>query len=183
MAKTTAHEERETAVPATAAALVGLLNSRDFLGLGDRLDGPETAAEALRPFGRPDEPAPAARLDLVRALRGDLLGLVTAEDPEDRAGHWAAFTGRTTSIAFAQDFSAPGAVALRQVGGDPVAGAITRAVADLVAAGNWSRIRLCANHECREAFYDTSRSRNRRWHSYEVCGNKANVAAYRARHA
>jgi predicted RNA-binding Zn ribbon-like protein len=29
--------------------------------------------------------------------------------------------------------------------------------------------------------YDTTRSRTQRWHSYELCGNRANVAAFRAR--
>ncbi len=37
--------------------------------------------------------------------------------------------------------------------------------------------------ECDEVFYDTTRSRTRRWHSYESCGNRANVSAYRARTA
>ncbi|WIX80405.1 CGNR zinc finger domain-containing protein [Amycolatopsis carbonis] len=28
---------------------------------------------------------------------------------------------------------------------------------------------------------DTTRSHTRRWHSYELCGNRANVASHRAR--
>jgi predicted RNA-binding Zn ribbon-like protein len=72
-------------------------------------------------------------------------------------------------------------VQLRQVEGDPLVGKIALAVAELVAAGTWSRVRLCANHSCGGAFYDTSRSRTQRWQSYEICGNKSNVAAYRAR--
>lgn len=43
------------------------------------------------------------------------------------------------------------------------------------------RIRVCANDGCRAVFYDTTRSRTQRWHSYELCGNRANVAAFRAR--
>ncbi|MEO3748322.1 CGNR zinc finger domain-containing protein [Plantactinospora sp. B5E13] len=70
---------------------------------------------------------------------------------------------------------------LHQVTGDPVIGGITLAVAELVAAGTWSRIRTCANEQCQHVFYDTTRSRTQRWHSYEMGGNRANVAAYRAR--
>ncbi|MFC4034905.1 CGNR zinc finger domain-containing protein [Streptomyces polygonati] len=183
MVKTTTPAEREAAVPAGAVAVADLLNSRAYADLGDKLDSPGPAAAVLRPFGQEDGAAPsAARLDLVRAVRADLLDLVTAADPEDHAGKWSALSGRASSVTFRQEFAAPGRVRLRQVGGDLVVGGIVEAVAALVAAGDWSRMRLCANDECREAFYDTSRSRTRRWHSYEFCGNRTNVAAYRARH-
>jgi len=50
-------------------------------------------------------------------------------------------------MAFRQDFSAPGRVSLRQAAGDPVVGAITLAVAELVTAGTWPRLRICANDD------------------------------------
>ncbi|MYS18747.1 Conserved protein containing a Zn-ribbon-like motif, possibly RNA-binding [Streptomyces sp. DvalAA-14] len=181
MAKTTTPVAREAAVPAGAVAVVDLLNSRAHGSLGDKLDALESAAVVLRPFGQDDGAPSAARLDLVRAVRSDLLELVAAPDGEDRAGNWAALSGRAASVTFRQEFAAPGLVQLRQTGGDPVVGGIVGAVAALVAAGDWSRVRLCANDHCRGAFYDSSRSRTRRWHSYEFCGNRTNVAAYRAR--
>jgi predicted RNA-binding Zn ribbon-like protein len=184
MTSKTPAKERETVVPAVAAAVVDLLNSRPYVHFADKLESPESAAAVLRPLGLPpeDDAPAAARLDLVRAVRSDLMDLVAAADPEDHAGHWAALSGRVSSTTFRQDFTGPGEARLRQVAGDPVLGGIVQAVAALVAAGEWSRIRLCANDVCRVAFYDTSRSRTRRWHSYEVCGNRSNVAAYRARH-
>ncbi|MEO3773386.1 CGNR zinc finger domain-containing protein [Micromonospora sp. B9E7] len=42
-------------------------------------------------------------------------------------------------------------------------------------------MRICGNEMCSHVFYDTTRSRTQRWHSYERCGNRTNVAAYRAR--
>jgi predicted RNA-binding Zn ribbon-like protein len=173
----------EAAVPASAAALVDLLNSRAYAHLGDKLDTAELAAKILRPFGHQAGVPSQQRLDLVRAVRSDLLDLLDAHDPTDAAGNWAAFTGRIASITFQQDFAAPGEVGLRQVTGDPVVGRIAQDVAALITAGNWSRLRLCANDVCREVFYDVTRSRTRRWHSYEYCGNRTNVAAYRARNA
>lgn len=181
MATTRARTDREEAAPAVAAGIVDLLNSRAFTGVADKLDCPESAAEVLRPFGQEDGLPSPQRIDLVRAVRSDLSDLVGAHDPADAAGDWAAFSGRASSITFQQDFSRPGQVELRQVTGDPVVGRITQAVAALVTAGAWSRLRFCANDECAAAFYDTTRSRTRRWHSYEYCGNRANVAAYRAR--
>ena len=74
-----------------------------------------------------------------------------------------------------------GTVELRQATGDPELGRVAAQIAELVRSGRWSRLKLCANTKCGAAFYDTSRSRTRRWHSFEVCGNRHNVAAYRAR--
>jgi predicted RNA-binding Zn ribbon-like protein len=179
MAETTKVAAQE--VPVTATAIVDLLNSRAYTIHADKLDNAGSVGEILRPFGQRDEDASPRRLELVRAMREDLMRLVVAQDPADDAQNWAAFTGRTSAAAFRQDFSTPGEVRLRQVAGDPVIGAITLAVAELVTTDRWSRLRMCANDECRAVFYDTTRSRTRRWHSYEVCGNRTNVAAYRAR--
>ncbi|MFF4955535.1 CGNR zinc finger domain-containing protein [Streptomyces sp. NPDC001222] len=54
-------------------------------------------------------------------------------------------------------------------------------MAELMADGTWSRIRVCDNEGCRHVFYDTTRSRTQRWHSYATCGNRTNVASYGAR--
>ncbi|MCG5472494.1 CGNR zinc finger domain-containing protein [Micromonospora sp. LAH09] len=182
MATSTARTGDDGSVPARAAAVVDLLNSRFYAFSPDKLDTAQEAAAVLLPFGQEGVPSPQ-RLDLVRAVRADLLDVVDPADRTDSAGHWAALAGRTASITFRQDFSAPGHAELRQVTGDPVVGEIVRSVAALVTEGNWSRLRLCANEDCRVVFYDTSRNRSRRWHSYEFCGNRANVAAYRARSA
>lgn len=184
MARQTAGgSERGTPVPPAAVTLVDFLNSRPYAGMADKLDDPVSAARVLRPFGQENGEPPAQRLELARAVREDLIGLIGADDPADAAADWAAYSGRTSSITFQQDFSTPGQVVLRQVTGDHVVGGITQSVAALIGEGNWSRLHLCANEICREVFYDTTRNRSRRWHSYEFCGNRANVAAYRARAA
>ncbi|MFD7438769.1 CGNR zinc finger domain-containing protein [Streptomyces sp. NPDC059861] len=172
-------------VPAVAEAVVNLLNSRSHRTahpLPDVLGTPRTAGAVLRPFGQPgaDPPSPE-RVAEVRALREILLRLVTAQDAAEAADGWADLTDRAASVTLRQDFSAPGTVRMRQVAGDPVVGGITLAVAELVEDGTWPRIRVCANERCGDAFYDTTRSRTQRWHSYEICGNRNNVAAYRAR--
>jgi predicted RNA-binding Zn ribbon-like protein len=181
-------EGQDTArsIPATAAAIVDLLNSRAHgvtPALPDTLESPQTAGRILRPFGQPEgqQPTPSLIAE-VRDLRAALLDIVTASEPEETAAGWAQITRWSSSITLRQVFAAPGEVALQQIGGDPVIGGITVAVAELVADGTWRRIRACANETCAHAFYDTTRSRTQRWHSYEVCGNRNNVAAYRARH-
>jgi predicted RNA-binding Zn ribbon-like protein len=168
----------EAPVPASAAAIVELLNSRACAFHPDLLETPDTAAELLRAFGHERAEVSPERLSLAHTLRADLASLVAAQNP---AGQWTEFTGHTSELTFSQHFSAPGEVRLRQVAGDTVAGGIALAVAELVDAGTWSRLRVCANDHCGDVFYDTTRSRTRRWHSYEICGNRTNVAAYRAR--
>lgn len=170
-----------TALSGNAAAVVSLLNSRAHARIRDKLDVPESAAIVLRPFGEQHGTPSVVRLEFVRAIRNDLLDLVAANDAEAATRAWASFSGRVASITFQQDFSSPGEVLLHQITGDPVVGRITQAVGTLIAEGNWSRLRSCANGECQEIFYDTTRSRTRRWHSYETCGNRTNVAAYRSR--
>lgn len=172
-------------IPESANAIMGLLNSRPHAHYPDTLADPGTdaAAAVLRPFGQTEDAAPAQLLEQVRGLRDDLLAVLDAEGDEEARRAWSDFTARTSTAVFQQDFGEPGQVRLRQALGEPVVGRIALDVAELVAAGAWSRIRSCANDACRSVFYDVTRSRTQRWHSYELCGNRANVAAYRSRAA
>lgn len=52
---------------------------------------------------------------------------------------------------------------------------------DLLAFGERSRMKLCANPECRWVFYDETRNRSRRWCISAECGNVSKVRAFRAR--
>ncbi|WP_068402022.1 CGNR zinc finger domain-containing protein [Kribbia dieselivorans] len=54
------------------------------------------------------------------------------------------------------------------------------ALVDVVRAGELSRLRICAGEDCDNVVVDLSRNRSRRFCDHG-CGNKANVAAYRAR--
>jgi predicted RNA-binding Zn ribbon-like protein len=172
-------------IPTTAAAVVDLLNSRPHSAIHkfpDALQTPETASLLLRPFDQPATEAPSAeRIAEIRALRTILLDIVSAPDGTGAAPGWTQLAEHASSITLRQDFSAPGKVRLQQVGGDPVVGGITLAVGQLITDGTWPRIRACANERCGRVFYDATRSRTQRWHSYETCGNRSNVAAYRAR--
>ncbi len=43
------------------------------------------------------------------------------------------------------------------------------------------RLRVCAANGCSKVFVDTSRNRSRRYCNPDICGNRTNVAAFRAR--
>ena len=56
------------------------------------------------------------------------------------------------------------------------------AVVDVVRMGELARLRACASDTCADVLVDLSKNRSRRFCEHN-CGNRANVAAYRARRA
>ena len=56
------------------------------------------------------------------------------------------------------------------------------AVVDVVRSGELGRLRVCAADDCENVLVDLSKNRSRRFCDFG-CGNRANVAAYRARRA
>ncbi|WP_285777911.1 CGNR zinc finger domain-containing protein [Microtetraspora sp. NBRC 13810] len=183
MSRAPGSPEKAGRVPAAGEAVVELLNTRPHFHFGDRLDDPGHAVRVARFFAPGVTEVPAELLEEIRAVRTDLAAVVTAPDSARAERGWRDFTARTSDVLLRRDFTDPGEVRLRQVAGDPVVGGIALAVAELVTSGVWPRVRVCAFDLCSGAFYDTTRSRTQRWHSYEVCGNRSNVAAYRARRA
>ncbi len=56
------------------------------------------------------------------------------------------------------------------------------ALVDVIRAGELGRLRVCAADDCDDVLVDLSKNRSRRF-CEKGCGNRANVAAYRARRA
>ena len=68
--------------------------------------------------------------------------------------------------------------------GDAVDSALALLVEPIVreiAGGRPDRFRVCANLDCREAFFDSSPTGRRRWCDMRICGNQAKAARHRAR--
>lgn len=59
---------------------------------------------------------------------------------------------------------------------------IARDAIDLVTGPLRTRIKACAQDDCRVLFLDTSRSARRRWCSMDRCGSRAKGETFRARH-
>ncbi|MCW2571387.1 MAG: hypothetical protein JWO88_1445 [Frankiales bacterium] len=55
------------------------------------------------------------------------------------------------------------------------------AAAALAAQGQIARLQRCSAEDCRQVFVDRSRALRRRYCDMRTCGNRTNVAAYRAR--
>ena len=108
---------------------------------------------------------------------------VVIERPDDEAA-WAEVDAIAAGAKLQVRVTGPGVTELRS-SASGVQAVVDQTIAVLHAAladGTWSRVRLCALDACHSAFYDATRSRTQRWHSYAVCGNRTNVAAYRAAH-
>jgi predicted RNA-binding Zn ribbon-like protein len=56
------------------------------------------------------------------------------------------------------------------------------AFVDVIRAGEFARLRVCAADDCNDVYVDLSKNRSRRFCDGS-CGNRTNVAAYRARRA
>jgi len=58
---------------------------------------------------------------------------------------------------------------------------VAEAVADLLADGDFDLVRHCEGSACVMWFYDRTKGHRRRWCTSTGCGNRAKVAAFRAR--
>nr|MCW2727627.1 RNA-binding protein [Aeromicrobium sp.] len=124
-----------------------------------------------------------AELDELRALRPVLRRLLTAERDEAvgivngmlRDGDARPQLRRHDGLDWhlhATDDDQPFAVR--------IAVEVAMAMADVIRADETSRLGVCAQDDCRGIVLDLSRNRSRRFCS-TTCGNRAAVAAYRAR--
>ena len=64
---------------------------------------------------------------------------------------------------------------------DRIAAEAAMSFLDLIRADALDRLRICAADDCQDVLVDLSRNRSKRYCDTGNCGNRANVAAYRAR--
>lgn len=125
----------------------------------------------------------AAELDAVRAIRGRLRDLLTADRDTavELVNRWLADAGAVPQLVrhdaldwhiHAIDLDAPLA--------DRIIVETAMAMVDVIRADEMSRLSICADDTCDGIVLDLSRNRSRRFCS-TTCGNRNAVAAYRAR--
>lgn len=162
-----------------AVALVALLNTRPHAQVGDSLGEPQVGDDVVRRFGgQPGQHDPTGLRDIAEVR--DALALTLSDDESVTNRAWSDVS-RLVSASTVRRVFTPAGVVLEPPAGGTVLDGIAQAVQDVVEADSWSRLRVCSNHLCELAFYDSTRSRTQKWDSYETCGNRANVAAHRAR--
>jgi predicted RNA-binding Zn ribbon-like protein len=133
---------------------------------------------------RPD----AEDLERTRALRAALLATVEAElsGEAPSSAHLEAINAAAAVPERAPRLT-PGRDGLRVERDRPrvaeVLGVLARDAIDLLTGPQRELLRECAAQDCRGIYVDASPGRTRRWCSAARCGNRARVAAHRARRA
>ena len=170
-------------------AFLNTLDERSFVRRGQRhlggdlLAGEEALAEwlAARDLLRPGDLVDRDSFELAVALRRTLRGALAA-----RAGLWSDAEAAVVleSLPLYLGVGPSGTVRLRPLEENGACGAIAGLAADVanaVAAGTWSRLKMCASADCRWVAYDGSRNGLGRWCAMGSCGNRAKTRTYRRR--
>jgi predicted RNA-binding Zn ribbon-like protein len=172
-----------------------LINSNwhDYRGGGgheDRIENPKWLSQFLTRLGIAPRPLPGPKgreaLRRLRAvLRRSASALMTGKPPGRRDleainAHLAAAPVRRRVVPAGDHF----AVVLVPTSGRlaHVLGQTAASFAELLATGDPTRIKICANRDCGWVMYDESRNRTRRWCESTDCGNLMKVRRYRQRH-
>lgn len=162
-------------------ALLAWLAARGLLGDGGGTPGAGRAAADRRSATR----QLAAARELRAALRGLVNAGVAGSMPElgdvETVNRWLRRRGALRLVR--------GQRAL-ELAPEETGDAVERALARVAEAGalglattSPSRLKVCANEDCRWAFVDGSRAGRRKWCDMASCGNRAKVRRHRLRHA
>jgi predicted RNA-binding Zn ribbon-like protein len=124
-------------------------------------------------------------LQLLRDVREALRALLMRNGggPRPTETETAPLRAVAAGGAVRAEFHADGLVRLAAAG-DSVAERLVDlllVMRDAQLDGSWARLKVCANDECRWAFYDRSRNHGGTWCEMSTCGNKLKNREFRAR--
>jgi predicted RNA-binding Zn ribbon-like protein len=159
-------------------------NLRDWLKQAGVLASPEAIALAKRCAGKASERVLGAARELRKSIRTAAESIIDGKPVPagpirtingllvKRDGH---FQIERRSAQLERRFIAEMV--------DPLAllAPLAESAADLLCTGDPALIRKCADESCDLLFYDSTKNHRRRWCSMSACGNRAKVAAHRAR--
>ncbi len=167
-----------------ATSFTGTLSERHGNAV-ERIPAPHRLVDWLTVSGLAVPSCTHAQLDLARELRESIHAAATARALQEPLP--------TSAVQVINDRSAQGraAAVLTPEGGrrwllgsaSCVADALGVIAADaisVIAGARDGRLALCASPTCRAAFFDTSRSRTRKWCDMNTCGNRQKKARFNA---
>jgi predicted RNA-binding Zn ribbon-like protein len=168
---------QRTAAPGMLSLVESFANTHAYAGHPDAFDSLGAANEWMSERGF--RSIGDAELAKIRHIRGRIRRAIADAQPGDI--EWLNMRIKHARIVPAILPECDG-VRFEQNDADSLEGRLLVAIATSVVDGSWSRMQLCANaSECGVAFYDRSRSRQGRWCSAAVCGNRINSRAFRRR--
>ncbi len=164
----------------SASRIVALLNSESAVG-GDALRDPDrfkdfcSALEIDQAELKVDE--------TLLAMMSELRAAITAclKEPSSKSAKALEEISAKAQLILRVDDKGMPMLSSAAVDSARIAALFVLAIAASSRDGGWSRIRVCDAPECSTAFFDSTRSRTRRWCSMATCGNRAKVSEHRQR--
>ncbi|GAA2868938.1 CGNR zinc finger domain-containing protein [Pseudonocardia halophobica] len=169
-----------------ATSFTGTLSERRGEAV-ERIPTPSRLIDWLAVYGLVVESCTDVQLDRARELREAIHAAATAAATQDPLP--------ASAVQIINDRSAQGhATAILTPGGErrwqlgstsgleDALGVIAADAISIISGERDGRLALCASPTCRAAFFDTSRSRTRRWCEMNTCGNRQKKARFRASH-
>jgi predicted RNA-binding Zn ribbon-like protein len=171
--------ERKPA-PMPLLLVQAFVNTRDVEGETDVLADPEAARAWLTAAGLLGTDAKLADADLAlaREVRESMRSLLGGGEGVDSLRRVAAAHRARLTVA------GDGSVRLENAGTGTLGDALFELLLIVHRAqedGSWSRLRVCANPDCRWAFFDRSRNQQGSWCNMASCGNRLKNRELRAR--
>jgi predicted RNA-binding Zn ribbon-like protein len=143
---------------------------------------PDATIASTQLAGVVDQPVVAAELAALRRVQqaaAHAAEALLAGEPVDSGDLNALAAGSTAHVELDVTH---GATRRRLVWTDrSLTAALARRLIDELDALEPDRLRRCARPECDLLFYDTTRSRTRRWHAEDPCGWRERQRAHRTR--
>lgn len=152
----------------------------------ERIPTPQRLIDWLAVNGLAVDSCTTAQLDLARELRESVHAAATAAATQDalpapavRVINERSVQGRAAAVL------TPGGERRWRLGSasclEDALGVIAADAISVIAGERDGKLALCASPTCRAAFFDTSRSRTRRWCDMNTCGNRQKKARFHAK--
>ncbi|MEO0997489.1 MAG: CGNR zinc finger domain-containing protein [Pseudomonadota bacterium] len=175
-----AYRTEDNPAPGELVRVQGFLNTwSDELGIED-FPTPRATEKWLRAAGLWEGSKPMNRDDHRRVLEfRDLVRRCVAN--RDEFGEMTRAVAHTT---FSLDFrgNVPALKPETRSACDRALGQLSAIIYTSMIDGTWSRFKCCALPSCRWAYYDSTRSRTKKWCSMQTCGSRHKAREYYKRH-
>jgi len=167
-----------------AETAVALVNTLDMVTGADHLESFDECAAVLRHHGWVIDGLRSADHEALRRLRPRLRLAFELDDERDAVEHLNRLLAECDVLPQMTDhdgswhfhYARPGATLAQRV-----TAACVMALMLVIRDRGFARLGRCAAAGCRNVLLDVSKNRSRRFCNARTCGNRANVAAYRAR--
>ncbi|WP_103515732.1 ABATE domain-containing protein [Streptomyces sp. SM10] len=167
-----------------ATSFTGTLSERHGTAV-ERIPTPHRLVDWLTVYGLAVDSCTPAQLDRARELRESIHAAATAAALQDAlpASAVQVINDRSTRGRAAAVLTPEGERQWRLGPASSVEDALGVIAADaigIIAGERDGKLALCASPTCLAAFFDTSRSRSRKWCDMNTCGNRQKKARFNA---